>query len=226
MSEVNANLEVARHLDEHGPHGSGLRHKIVEILEAVLLALVAVVTAWSGYQAAKWDGESARAYADSARVRIEAERLYLRSGQVLAYNASTFNAWLDATVRGDDDVAASMEKRFTPEYRAAFDAWLKLDPLNNADAPAGPGMMPEYHDPLVEESDDLSKEATETFEEAVHARETGDSYVRITVLLAAVLFLVAIGQRFELRGVRVGVLVLAGSLLTLALAVISTLPRI
>jgi hypothetical protein len=60
----------------------------------------------------------------------------------------------------------------------------------------------------------------------VHARETGDSYVRITVLLAAVLFLVAIGQRFELRGVRVGVLVLAGSLLTLALAVISTLPRI
>lgn len=225
MGEVNANLEIARHLDKHGPHGSRLRHEIIEILEAVLLAVVAVVTAWSGYQAAKWDGESARAYAESARVRIEAERLYLRSGQVLAYDANTFNSWLEATVRGEDDVAALMQKRFTPEYRVAFEAWLELDPLRNPDAPAGPGLMPEYHNALADESAELSTQATEAFEEAVHARETGDSYVRITVLLAAVLFLVAVGQRFEVRGVRVAVLVLAGAFLTFGIVLLATLPR-
>src|SRR3546814_20453856 len=32
---------------------------LVEILEALLLAVVAVATAWSGYHAAKWDGRQA-----------------------------------------------------------------------------------------------------------------------------------------------------------------------
>jgi hypothetical protein len=30
------------------------RFEMIEILEAVILALVAVATAWSGYQAAQW----------------------------------------------------------------------------------------------------------------------------------------------------------------------------
>jgi len=225
VSEANANAEIARHLDEHGRHASGWRLDVLEILEAVLLAVVAVVTAWSGYQAAIWDGESARSYADSARKRIEAERLYLRSGQTLAYDAATFNAWLEATVNGDEDVAAAMEERFTPEYRAAFDAWLELDPLENPDAPAGPGLMPGYDDPLLEESAELSDQATEAFDEAVHARETGDDYVRITVVLAGVLFLIAIGQRFKVRGVRIAVIVLAGVFLTYGVALLAMLPR-
>ena len=60
------NTEIARALneraideaDEQEPREN--RHeKVVEILEAVLLAVVAIATAWSGYQAAKWDGENA-----------------------------------------------------------------------------------------------------------------------------------------------------------------------
>ena len=34
---------------------------------------------------------------------------------------------------------------------------------------------------------------------------TGEKYVRVTVILAAVLFLIAIGQRFKIRGVRYAV---------------------
>jgi hypothetical protein len=225
VSEANANLEIARHLDEQGRHGTGWRHELLEILEAVLLAVVAVITAWSGYQAAIWDGESARAYADSARMRIEAERLYLRSGQTLAYNAATFNAWLAATVKGEDDVVAAMERRFTPEYRDAFEEWLELDPLENPDAPAGPGLMAGYEDPLLAQSDELSERSTEAFEEAVHARETGDDYVRITVVLAGVLFLIAVGQRFSVRGVRIAVLVIAGVFLTYGIVLLTMLPR-
>jgi hypothetical protein len=225
MGEANANAEIARHLDEHSRHGSTLRNELLEILEAVLLAVVAVITAWSGYQAAIWNGESARAYAESARERIEAERLYVRGGQVLAYDAGTFNAWLEATLRGQDDVAAAMLKRFTPEYRVAFDAWLELDPLDNPDAPAGPGLMPEYHNALQEESAELAEQSSASFEEAVHARETGDDYVRITVVLAGVLFLIAVGQRFQVRGVRIAVVVLAGAFLAFGIALLATLPR-
>ena len=224
MAEANINAEVARHLDEHGGRRASRHERAIEIAEAVLLAVVAVLTAWSGYQAALWDGESARAYATSARERIEAEQLYLRSGQTLAYNAGTFNAWLQATVQGEEELATVLERRFTPEYKEAFDAWLELDPLNDPDAPAGPGQMPQFEDPELEQSVELSAQATEAFEEAVHARETGDDFVRTTVILAGVLFLIAVGQRFDVRGVRIGVLAVAAVFLVYGIVLLSSLP--
>jgi hypothetical protein len=224
MAEANINAEMARHLDEHGGHRTSRHERAIEIAEAVLLAVVAVLTAWSGYQASLWDADSAEKYATSARERIEAEQLYLRSGQVLAYDAGTFNGWLQATVRGEEELADVLERRFTPEYKVAFDAWLELDPLNNPDAPSGPGLMDEYEDPLGEQSAELAKQATETFEEAVHARETGDSFVRTTVILAGVLFLIAVGQRFDVRSVRIGVLAVAGVFLVYGLVLLASLP--
>ncbi len=51
-------MNMARHqpTEEEGGHGeSGDRHaRIVQICEAVLLALVTVTAAWAGYSAAKW----------------------------------------------------------------------------------------------------------------------------------------------------------------------------
>ena len=83
--------------------------------------------------------ESAESYATSARERIEAEQLYLRSGQVLAYDAGTFNAWLQATVKGEEELANVLERRFTPEYKVAFDAWLELDPSEQPRRAGRPG---------------------------------------------------------------------------------------
>ena len=36
---------------------SQARFEMIEIIEALILALVAVATAWSGYQAAEWAGK-------------------------------------------------------------------------------------------------------------------------------------------------------------------------
>ena len=235
MPEANVNAEIAKHLgeDEHdhaagkGDGGTwGSRHqRIIEIGEALLLAIVAVATAWSGYQAAKWDGESSRAYAHASAVRLESEQAALESNQVVTYNAITLNSWLEATATGDEPVARIMEKRFTPEYKVAFEAWVELDPLNNPDAPPGPRYMEEYEDPLAEEAAHLSEQADEAFSEGVHTRETGEKYVRATVILAAVLFLIAIGQRFKLKGVRDAVLITAGVFLIYCIVLMTSLPR-
>ena len=56
------------------------------------------------------------------------------------------------------------------------------------------------------------------------ARETGDKYVKVTVLLATVLLLTAIGQRFEIFGPRVAVLAVAFVLLAVSTSRILTLP--
>src|SRR5439155_18923075 len=51
------------------------RFEAIEIIEAVILAFVAVATAWSGYQAAQWAGKRAEQYAEATRLRINAEGL-------------------------------------------------------------------------------------------------------------------------------------------------------
>ncbi len=72
----------------------------------------------------------------------------------------------------------------------------------------------------------LSQEASALFEEGSKARGTSDDYVRATVLLATVLLLVAISQRFRTHVVRVALATLALVLLCLPLWRILTLPRI
>jgi len=52
MAEATSNVEFAHRIQEHGEHHpspTDRRVKWVEIVEAVLLATVAVATAWSGY---------------------------------------------------------------------------------------------------------------------------------------------------------------------------------
>jgi hypothetical protein len=85
--------------------------------------------------------------------------------------------------------------------------------------------MPEYHNPRLEQAVHLNEEAAATEEEGAHARETAEKYIGATVLFALVLFLVAVSQRFGIRGVRIGALAMALVLLGYALYEVATLPR-
>ena len=230
MPEGNANIEIAEHLRKHGGHSghtqpSRRRIETLEILEAVLLAVVAIATALSGYQAAKWDGESSRAYSEASALSVQSNEAQISANEVLMYNASTFTAWLQAYSAGDRHLQTLLERRFTDEYRVAFEAWLKTDPFTDPAAPAGPGMMAELEDPLSEEAAALAEESSAAFEEGIESRETGEHYVRITVILAAVLFLIAIGQRFQIRGVRYGLSAVAGAFLLYCVVLIAIYPR-
>ena len=146
MSEAGgSNIEVAHHLSDHKASSPSLGHEILEIAEAVVLALVAITTAWSGYQAAKWDGLQDEHYEQSTKLRVQAQGLATRGGQEQIYDASTVTEWIKAESSGNHKLAQLFERRFRPEARVAFEAWRKTDPLNNPDAPPGPLAMPEYH---------------------------------------------------------------------------------
>jgi hypothetical protein len=222
-----ANIEIAHHLHEHGGHGAGISSEtILEILEAVLLAFVAIATAWSGYQSALWDGRSANLYGQSSRIRLMGTSAETRAGQEQVYDASTVNSWVGAELSGDKRLARAYEQRLRPEFRPAFQAWVATDPLHNPKAPLGPMSMPQYRNASAARAASLEAHASEVFEEGASARETGDKYVRTTVLLATVLFLIAVSQRFKLFKVRVGIMAVGVALLVLALASIATYPRL
>jgi len=205
---------------------SQARLEVVEIIEALILALVAVATAWSGYQAAEWAGKRAELYAKANQLRVTAEGLATLAGQERIYDSDTFNSWLAARFDGKGQAAEFFERRFRDEYRTAFAAWMKTDPFNNAQAPPGPIFMPDYHNAKHEQFLDLTKQAAEMADRGTKSGETGDQYVRITVLLATVLLITAIGQRFRFRSVRVAFMILAWLLLCLPLWQLLTLPRI
>ena len=223
------NVEIARKLTESKPeagHKPSRADEWVEIAEAVMLALVAVATAWSGYQSAEWNGHQALLYGTSARLRVEAAATREEARQLQVYDALTLNAWIEAKQRNDPNGVAIYQRRFSPEFRAPFEAWLKMDPLNNPKAPIGPAFMPEYHNARLVRAQQLGDEATAAFTEGTEAREMAERYVRITVLLATILFLTAVAQRFKIRKVRLGLFLIAAALMVYALATVGAYPRL
>src|SRR5215831_7388063 len=81
------------------------RLEVIEIIEALILALVAVATAWSGYQAAQWAGKRAEEYAQANRLRVTAEGFATLAGQERIHDSDTFNSWLAATLDGKAEAA-------------------------------------------------------------------------------------------------------------------------
>ncbi len=216
--------EVGKEIGEHAKHSGGRtgRDRTIAIGEALLLSVVTIVAAWSGFSAAKWGTESSLDLAAASATRTKANRQFQESLTYRVGDATTFNAWFGAYIAGDQEAVKVAERRFRPEFKVAFDAWIATDPFENPDAPAGPQAMPEYKPTGLESSRELDAEADELFADGHEAAETADNYVRTTVILASVLFLVGISTQFPLRGVRyaliavgVGLLVFAGVLILL-----------
>jgi hypothetical protein len=219
-------VEVAHHLSEHKLSVHSVSHMALEILEGLVLASVAIATAWGGYQAALWTGRQAELYGLSSKLRIQADGLATAANQERLYNASTVAEWLKAEANGQKKVADLFQRRILPEFRPAFDAWKMTDPLNNPNAPPGPFSMPVYHSVKADEATRLNAEASERFELGNQARQHADKFVQVTVVLATVLLLISISQRFKNHRVRVGLAVVAVLILCLTLYRTLSLPRV
>lgn len=232
MSERSVNVEVAHKLHEKkdkrraaGEEKERLEERL-EIIEAFLLAIVAIATAWSGYQSARWDGHSAKNYAQASAYRVDGDNLVALGGQERLHDISTFNTWLQAKTSGSEKMAELLERRFSVDFEPPFKAWLATDPFNDPGAPPGPAFMPQYINHLEKEGAELRRQASEAFESAQSAREAGEDYVRLTVFLATILFLVAIAQRFTKKLPRFGILGIAVIAASITLTLLIIYPRV
>ena len=91
--------------------------------------------------------------------------------------------------------------------------------MHNLNAPPGPTYMPQYKLADQAKANALDSEADASFQTGTRDGQIGDDYVRITVFLAAVLFLVGIGSTFKLLHIRYA-LVIFGSLMLILAAVL------
>jgi hypothetical protein len=239
MGEGLDPIEAGKQLHEHGEkghgekgHGEGERHegshdrhsRIVQICEAALLALVTVAAAWAGYSAAQWATASRVDLAQSSTLRNLATRADLEAISLRNFDSSTFNAWYIAFTLNSPQKEAIAVRRFRPAFRVAFDAWMATDPVHNPKAPPGPTYMPQYKLPAQAQAIRYDRQANAKFSQGSSDGTTADNYVRITVFLAAVLFLVGIGSSFKLYGVRYSLIGFGTVLLIVSIVLIAQQP--
>jgi hypothetical protein len=214
--------EKAQHLsDRLLSQGQGDRFdRWVEFFGALVMSLATVATAWCAYQAALWGGDESRLYFEALSSRAEAGQLqnqaFLRTG----FQASLFVEYAAAVSQGNEELAEFLVRRFPPELKAATEAWLATDPLDNPTAPLSPFDMPEYRLPEQEAAEQAEQMSVEQFEAALEADEHADNYVLLTVIFATVLFFSGISGKFQWQVIDAavltfGVLVLLGGLMFL-----------
>ena len=227
MSEAGgSNVEIAHHLSEPREHLASFGPKILELVEALILVTVAIATAWSGYEAELWTGRQSKLYGEAAKLRVQAEGMATTANQERLYNAATVVEWLRAEAHGEKKLADLCERRFLPEFRPAFEAWKRTDPVHNPNAPVGPQSMAEFRTSKGEEAVKLNDQAAVVFDQGTESRRFADEYVWLTVILATVLLLTAIGRRFKIQAARAGLAIVALSLLLFSLYQLFELPRL
>lgn len=229
-SEVGKELAEHHEHSEHAEHNGhatpehGRRHRWASILEALLLSIVALMAAWSGYSAAKWGSKSSLSLAKASSTRSAASVAQIQATQIRTLDSVDFNAAETAYASHDAKLFAVTLRRMRPGYLPAVRAWLALHPLKNPKAPPDPSYMPQYQIPQQAQAVALTARANADFNEGEAAATTADKYVRLTVVLAAVLFLVGIGSRFPVLVARYGLITLAAALLVVSVVQLLSLP--
>jgi len=196
----------------------------VELAATVLLACAALATAWSSYQASRWNGEQAKAFSRANASRIESAKAAGLANAQTQVDVATFTQWVNAYAQEQTQLADFYFRRFRKEFRPAVTAWIATRPLKNPDAPLTPFAMPQYRLAATAEADRLEATA-DTFSAAARRNvQRATNYVLAVVLFAAALFFAGISTKLSQHRLRVGTVALGSVLFVVTLAWVATSP--
>jgi hypothetical protein len=169
----------------------------VEVVATLLLGCAAVATAWSSYQATRWNGEQTKASSRTNAIRIEAARAQGLSEAQTQVDVATFTQWVDAYAHRESKLADFYFKRFRSEFRPAVKAWLATRPLRNPNAPLTPFAMPQYKLAARAEAERLDSEAEVSSAIVRRNIQRSSDYVLGVVLFAASLFFAGMSTKLS-----------------------------
>jgi hypothetical protein len=179
----------------------------VEVAATVLLAFAAVATAWSSYQATRWNGEQAKASGKVNKTRIEAARASGLANAQQQVDVATFMQWVDSYARDESRLVTFYRERFRPEFKPAFEAWIATKPLVTEGAPRTPFVMPEYRLAARAEAERLDQTAEALSAEVRRDIQRSTNYVLGVVLFAVALFFAGMSTKLTAPGLRKAMLV-------------------
>ncbi len=195
-----------------------------ELAATLLLAIAAVATAWAAYQAASWRGEQAKSQSASIAARVESTRAADVANQLRQIDVALFTQWVDAYARDETELADFYRRRFRPEFRPAFEAWVATRPRKNRRAPLSPFAMPQYKLAATAKADRLEAQAAAFSERVGNLIQRADNYALAGVLFAVSLFFAGISTRLQSPTTRTVVLGLGYALFLGSVIWIATFP--
>ena len=96
LSPGEVGKEISQHraeVEKEEKEGSAAeaqgRDRVITIIEAILLAVVAVLAAWSGFASAKWSTQSSLELAKASAARTEANREAYQAADLMATDPFT-----------------------------------------------------------------------------------------------------------------------------------------
>jgi hypothetical protein len=196
----------------------------VDTAAAILLALAAVATAWSSYQASRWTGEQAKAFSAANAARVNATQSSNLANAQKEVDVSLFTEWVDARLHDDVEVEDFYEQRFRDEFEPAFRAWLDTNPFTEPLAPDSPFAMPEYVVAAEEQATQLTATADATAEAARQYVQRATNYVLGVVLFAVALFFAGISPRLSRPRLRISIFAAGVAVFAAAATWIATFP--
>jgi len=179
------------------------RHNWLEIVATLLLSVAAVATAWAGYQATRWNGEQARAASRTNALRSEGARAQGLAESETEVDVATFIQWVDATAKDEDELAAFYVERFRPDFAAAFEEWVALEPLTTPGAPPSPFAMDDYRSAATAKTAAIDAEAEASAAKVSTDIQRASNYVLTVVLMSVALFFAGISTKLTAPRLRV-----------------------
>ena len=174
----------------------------LELIVAILLGLVSIVTAYASFQSALYDGKMTQNYTIGSNKATEAESLYPEGNQQYVQDSQLINQLTDLSIDSestDPAIAASAQAKYdtiffqsvSPELESAIQ-W--ADAQNEADPEFwySPLDNEDYQDHLFGGYQDLKEEADAVIKEGDHFNDLSDRLTLNTVLMAIALFLLGV----------------------------------
>ena len=94
-------------------------HKHIELIVAILLGLVAIVTAYASFQSSLYDGVMTQNYSIGSNLSTEAESMYLEGNQQFVQDAQLFDRLTDIALDADNPdpaIAAAAQEKYDVIY--------------------------------------------------------------------------------------------------------------
>ena len=147
------------------------QRRVLDATAVFLLAAIAVLTAWCGFQSSKWGGEMSIAFSEASGARVTATDWASQARDAQSNDLAIWAQWVLATDQGDAQLAGYIEERFSPAFATAFEAWTADGRVER-----GPFARSEYVPPGTSEAAKFNALADERFDAALVNNQRGDNY--------------------------------------------------
>ena len=202
-----------------------LTDRFLELIAVLLLGITTVGTAWCGFQATRWNGQSSDLSRVAATQRIEGSRLFGLATQRITYDSVVVAKYAEASQQGNAELLQFYRQSVVrPDFLPILDRW-------EAAAKAGKPNVGVFEDKdyLADQFADYDKTvgaAEQAGRESQEADDIAEAYVGTTILLAVALFFAGVTSSFLSRFARILLLISATGAVAVAASRIATLPII